>query len=166
LCSDPRWRRFEERWEAVAQARCDVDQPAFDTKHNDTLVGLGLVAVKNKTSGFELLRRPGCDADLLDRLYAACGLPSPVPPGGDIREQLEIAAMYEGYLKQQDRLLEQHRRLESLTIPDGFDYAAMKGLSYETKDKLGRVRPRTVGQASRVPGVRPRDIALLIGHLR
>ncbi len=166
LCSDARWERFEARWDAVAGARAEIERPVFDVKDNDALARVGLSAVKNKTSGFELLRRPGCDAETLDALYRACGLPSPVPPVGDIREQLEIAAMYEGYLKQQDRLLEQHRRLESLTIPDGFDYAAMKGLSYETKDKLNRVRPRTVGQASRVPGVRPSDIALLIGHLR
>lgn len=166
LCSDQRWQRFEERWKAVSEARAEVERPAFDIKHNEVLSRRGLAAVKNKTSGFDLLRRPGCDADQLDRLYSECGLPSAVPPAGDIREQLEIAAMYEGYLKQQDRLLEQHRRLESLTIPVGFDYAEMKGLSYETKDKLGRVRPRTVGQASRVPGVRPSDIALLIGHLR
>jgi tRNA uridine 5-carboxymethylaminomethyl modification enzyme len=53
-----------------------------------------------------------------------------------------------------------------LIIPENMNFHDMKGLSYETVEKLGRIRPATVGQASRVPGVRPSDIALLIGHLR
>ena len=58
------------------------------------------------------------------------------------------------------------KRLDDLAIPDTFVYQGLPGVSYESQEKLERVRPSTVGQASRIPGVRPSDVALLIGHLR
>ncbi len=79
--------------------------------------------------------------------------------------QVELNAKLEGYLQIQQRAATQQRRLDALRIPATFDYPAARGLSYESIEKLGRVRPTTVGQASRVPGVRPSDIALLIGFL-
>jgi tRNA uridine 5-carboxymethylaminomethyl modification enzyme len=56
--------------------------------------------------------------------------------------------------------------LEEMPVPSAFDFAELRGLSYESVEKLARVKPTTIGQASRIPGVRPSDIALLIGHLR
>ena len=83
-----------------------------------------------------------------------------------VRQQLELAAKYDGYLQIQSKVASRAQALEDLRIPDGLDFQGMAGLSFETIEKLGRIRPATVGQASRVPGVRPSDIALLIGHLR
>ena len=82
------------------------------------------------------------------------------------QEQLALAGLYDGYIQRQERLAARQVKLEEMRIPPAFDYMAMGGLSYESKEKLGRLRPVTVGQASRVPGVRPADIALLIGHLK
>jgi tRNA uridine 5-carboxymethylaminomethyl modification enzyme len=77
-----------------------------------------------------------------------------------------LAAVYDGYLQRQADLAAQQSRLDDYPIPTDWDYDTTGGISYETREKLGRIRPATVGQASRVPGVRPTDIALLIGHLR
>src|SRR5690606_30007312 len=86
--------------------------------------------------------------------------------GHQTRQQIEISAVYHGYLKRQDEEIAQSLRLEELAIPDDFNYEGIQSLSFESREKLGRIRPTTVGQASRIPGVRPSDIALLIGYLR
>ena len=80
-------------------------------------------------------------------------------------EQLDIQARYEGYIRRQMAEIRRHRATETLAIPDGFDYWPLEGLTYEAKDKLSRIRPATLGQASRVPGVSPADISVLLVHL-
>ena len=84
----------------------------------------------------------------------------------EVREQLELNATYDGYIEVQLRHIEQNRKLDEMKIPSAFDWDGLKGLSYESREKLGRLKPETIGQASRVSGVRPSDIALLIGHLK
>ncbi len=83
-----------------------------------------------------------------------------------MRDQLEIAAKFEGYIQIQARNAELTRKLDALQLPLSLDYSRITSLSYESVEKLSRIRPTSVGQASRIPGVRPADIALLIGHLR
>ncbi|MES1228090.1 MAG: hypothetical protein ABUL72_05420, partial [Armatimonadota bacterium] len=127
----------------------------------------------DKMSLFQLLQRPHMSLREIDALAGQTGLAwNPFEQGApgsvevQAREQIEIQAVYHGYLKRQEEEVAAAVRLEDVVIPDGFDYAKTKGLSYESVEKLTRVRPTTVGQASRVPGVRPADIALLIGWLR
>ena len=78
---------------------------------------------------------------------------------------IESAIKYEGYLKQQDREVEKLRRAEAKRIPDDMDYASMAGLSREIVEKLTRIRPRSVAQASRIPGITPASITILLLHL-
>ncbi len=87
---------------------------------------------------------------------------SPLPI--ELREELksvETEIKYEGYLSQQQRAIERLKKSEQRSIPDWFDYAAVSGLSREMKEKLGRVKPRTIGQASRIPGVTPAAVSLI-----
>ena len=79
-----------------------------------------------------------------------------------VREQLEIELKYEGYLKRQQAAVDEMRRLENRLLPDGIDYTAISGLRLEAREKLTRLRPRSVGQASRISGVSPADVAVLI----
>jgi tRNA uridine 5-carboxymethylaminomethyl modification enzyme len=83
----------------------------------------------------------------------------------EIWAQVELAAKYAGYLEIQQRQAQQQRKLDDIKLPADIDYAKLKGLSYESIEKLSRIRPATAGQASRIPGVRPTDIALLVGLL-
>ncbi len=87
------------------------------------------------------------------------------PRLAEVIEQLAIQARYEGYIRRQTAEIKRHRATETLPIPDGFEYWPLEGLTYEAKDKLSRLRPATLGQASRVPGVSPADISVLLVHL-
>ena len=82
------------------------------------------------------------------------------------REQIEIDAAYAGYLGRQDADIELFRRDEALALPSGLDYGAMGGLSNEAREKLGAVRPATLGQAARIEGVTPGAITALLAHVR
>ena len=108
----------------------------------------------------DLLKRPELDyAGLLDTL----GMDSaPVA----VAEQVEILAKYAGYIDRQADEIARVRNSENTALPDGFDYAVVKGLSNELRQKLETVRPATIGQASRIPGMTPAAISLLLVYLK
>lgn len=166
IVSDERWRRFESKMEAVSAGIASLESSFVNESHNARLEAMQVGPVKNKTSLFDLMKRPAVNLATAEQIAQSCGLALQIPAQALVREQIELAAIYDGYLKQQSKQVEQSRKLEAIRIPQGFDYAGMTGLSYESREKLGRILPTTVGQASRIPGVRPTDIALLIGHLR
>jgi tRNA uridine 5-carboxymethylaminomethyl modification enzyme len=121
-----------------------------------TLARLGLAGLKNGVSLEELLRRPEIDLEhllFLDAELAA--LPAAV------RSELETTVKYAGYIRRQQEQVEQLQRMEQLGIPAGFDYTTVASLSAEVREKLLKVRPRTLGQASRIPGVTPAAVAIL-----
>ena len=80
----------------------------------------------------------------------------------EIIEQAEIQIKYKGYIEREKLLAEKLHRLENIAIPDGFDYMEMNALTIEARQKLTKIRPRTIGQASRIPGVSPADINVLL----
>jgi len=166
LVDDERWERFLEKKRLVEAKRQFLESLAFSVKDNPRLESKGFAKVRTKTTGFDLLKRPGMK-------FEEIALLAGVASGGDgsrlyreAKEQIEIQAKYDGFLKRQEGQIEQLRRLESMAIPRHFDYSRVRGLSFETLEKCTRIRPETVAQASRIPGIRPTDIAILIGHLR
>jgi tRNA uridine 5-carboxymethylaminomethyl modification enzyme len=119
------------------------------------------VAVSRENNALDLLRRPELD-------YARLMTVPSLGPGVEdakVAEQVEIEAKYSGYLDRQREEIVRQQRNEGTTIPDGFDYAAVSGLSAEVRQKLERVRPQTVGQAQRIPGMTPAAVSLLLVHL-
>jgi len=110
----------------------------------------------------ELLRRPGTDFDDLRGLE--CSLDAMDVPE-EVAEQVQIELKYEGYIKRQLQEVEKVRRLEGWRIPEDFDYGSLKTIRTESRQKLSAVRPATLGQASRVSGVTPADISVLMVHL-
>ena len=109
----------------------------------------------------QLLRRPGTSyADLREMDPQGESVPA------QVRRQVEIQIKYQGYLEQEMHRIAQHHQLEKKIIPEDFDYGSIVGLSQESKEKLARLRPRSVGQASRIPGVTPADISLLLVWLK
>lgn len=171
LADPERIDRLERKLGLVARGRDLLDSAFVTPAHSVELDSAGVKPVADKTSLFQLLQRPGVTTDQVDGVLAGLGraaLPNGEPGtiGYQAREQIEIQAVYHGYLKRQEEEVSIAHRLEDLAIPDGFDYRHTKGLSYESVEKLSRVRPTTVGQASRIPGIRPADIALLIGWIR
>lgn len=166
MVSDERWAKFNRKMDQVGTGIRALENVFVNESHAGHLAENGLSPVKNKTSLFDLMKRPALNLERAEEVAEACGLSLEMPSEPLVREQIELAAIYDGYLKQQTRVVEQSKKLESIRIPAGFEYPSLTGLSYESREKLGRIQPLTVGQASRIPGVRPTDIALLIGHLR
>ena len=80
----------------------------------------------------------------------------------DVEEQVEILTKYDGYLKRQQMQVEQAGKLDKFKIPDDIDYSKIEHISSETKDKLAKIRPKTLAQASRIGGVKPADISILM----
>ena len=83
-----------------------------------------------------------------------------------VREQIEIQAKYSGYIDRQREEIERARNNEALRLPRGIDFAKVKGLSSEVREKLVRHKPETIGQAGRIPGVTPAAVSLLLVHLK
>jgi tRNA uridine 5-carboxymethylaminomethyl modification enzyme len=161
LCDDVRWERFERKQAAIVQGRARLESTYVFPADNARLVLAGSAPINSKVSVFELIRRP--ELGLAGALRIQ---PVEISNDRDVRQQIELQAVYDGYIQKQRELVGQTSRLDSMPIPVDWDYHGINGLSYETREKLSRVRPQTIGQASRVPGVRPTDIALLVGHIR
>jgi tRNA uridine 5-carboxymethylaminomethyl modification enzyme len=94
-----------------------------------------------------------CDPDLRDATPEAA-------------EQAELSIKYDGYIRRQEEEARKLRKYEGMSFPEGFPFGTVPGLSAEVRDKLVRVRPASVGQAQRIPGVTPAAVALLLVHLR
>ncbi|MDW8320391.1 MAG: tRNA uridine-5-carboxymethylaminomethyl(34) synthesis enzyme MnmG [Armatimonadota bacterium] len=161
LVDDRRWNRFLAKREAIEHETRRLQETVLAGKHNPLLQAHGLEPIDAPTSLYELLRRPNVSYQTLVQL-----VPTDVAVSHEVAEQIELAAKYEGFLRRQQQQVAEHQRLEGLLIPEDTDYNAIRGLSHEGREKLSRVRPRSVGQASRIPGVRPSDIAALLIHLK
>jgi tRNA uridine 5-carboxymethylaminomethyl modification enzyme len=123
--------------------------------------GMALRQDGQRRSAFELLSYPDIGIGDLARIWPQLGA-----LGGKVTEQLEIDAKYAVYLSRQDADVESYRRDESLVLPEDVDYAAIRGLSNEVRQKLETHRPRTIGQAGRIDGITPAALTLLAAHTR
>lgn len=120
----------------------------------------GSTLLKSGITLAELVKRPELDYEKL----AVLDTERPKLPA-DVREQVNIEIKYEGYIKRQMQQVEQFKKLEGKVLPEKFDYAQVKSLRREAVQKLNQVQPATVGQASRISGVSPADISVLLVHL-
>ena len=147
LVDDRRWARFE------AAARCDRPAARSWLEH----------ARCRATSLFQVLRRPERPGTTL--LALDPGLDEP-GFADDVIEQVTIEAKYDGYIGRQIEQVERFRRLEDKRIPADLDYRAIPQLRAEAREKFERVRPLSLGQAGRISGISPSDIATLLIHLK
>ena len=159
LVDDTRWAHFCARQEQKQVERQRLEQTVLPPTEelNALLVSRETTPVTTGVRLIDLMRRPQLD-------YAALEPVDVTRPALDplVQEQLEVEIRYEGYLRRQQAAIEEMRRLESRLLPEDMDYAAVVGLRLEAVEKLSRVRPRSLGQASRISGVSPADIAVLI----
>ena len=124
------------------------------------LAGKGTTDVPDGCPLVSLLRRPGIGyEDLAPFDPERPGLPP------EVGEQVELAVKYEGYIRRQEKQIAEMERLENRLLPEDIDYSAIQGLRLEAREKLARLRPRSLGQAGRVSGVSPADIAVLMVYL-
>jgi tRNA uridine 5-carboxymethylaminomethyl modification enzyme len=161
LVEDDRWSAFEARRDRIARELERLQRTTLSPSDatNDQLTSIGTTPLRKPTTLLELLRRPEVG---YARLRAAFG-------GDDhdiVADRVEIRVKYAGYISRESEEAERLRALEALPLPPDFEFQHLAGLSREVKEKLERVQPRSIGQASRIPGVTPAAVSILIVHLK
>ncbi len=159
LVSDTRWARFTARQTAKQAELKRLESTVLSPTDmlNDILVAAGTTPVTTGVRLIDLLKRPQLTYDLLEPVDAARPALEPLT-----REQVETELKYEGYIRRELAAIREMRRLEGRLLPEDLDYTAIRGLRMEAQEKLNLIRPRSVGQASRISGVSPSDISVLI----
>ena len=162
LVSDGRLRAVREKYAAVAaeQERLESCRIPPSEALNALLVSRGTAAVSGGSSLADLIRRPQLSYEDL----APFDPERPALPRA-VRQQAEIRLKYEGYIKRQLKQVAEFTRMEERLLPAGLDYDAVQGLRLEAREKLKKIRPASFGQASRISGVSPADISVLMIHL-
>jgi len=159
LVSDDQWQGFMDRRDRLRSLRDRLAGDRVDTDHS--FFTNRRLTFKDRPGFINLLRRP--EIRLGDLIHEG------VFQGEALREEdivsIETDIKYEGYLRQQDREVEKLRKAESKRLPEDLDYSGMPGLSREMVEKLNRVRPQSIAQASRIPGVTPAAVSILLFHI-
>ncbi|MEJ5328901.1 MAG: tRNA uridine-5-carboxymethylaminomethyl(34) synthesis enzyme MnmG [Desulfobaccales bacterium] len=151
----------KERLQAEEEARLRGRRVFPTPEVNEVLKVLGTTPVSEPTPALKLLRRPEIN---IATLYRLLGEEPPVPE--EVAEQVEIACKYDGYLKRQAETAAKLAAWEAKEIPASLDYDRIPGLSNEVRQKLKEVRPRTLGQASRISGITPAALSLLMVYIK
>ena len=159
LVDDNTYHRFHKK---VADIQAELKR-LQETRLKPTTTTLNNLAsiretgeLKRPTSLAELLRRPELRYEQISQI-----VPPPEILAPAVAEQVEIQIKYDGYIQRQQRQIQQFKKLENFRIPDTFDYTDVHGLKTEAREKLAKIRPASIGQASRLPGVSPADISIL-----
>ena len=160
LVSDEQFKVFTEKQQNIEKemARLSEHKISATEKVNEILAKYG-EHMERGMKASELLKRPNITYKILqeiDEETASFNLPR------DVYEQAEVLIKYDGYLKRQEFQVEQAGKLDKYKIPDDIDYDKIDHISSETKDKLNKIRPKTLAQASRIGGVKPADISILM----
>jgi tRNA uridine 5-carboxymethylaminomethyl modification enzyme len=145
LVDDDRWRAFSRKRDAIETETQRLDGMFVSTSSRE------------KVSALAFLRRP-------DATHGDVAGGVQVPP--EVAQQIEIQAKYEGYIARQRLEVARRDEWETLSLPSDVDYRQVRGLSAEAQQKLNQHKPETIGQASRIPGMTPAAISLLLVHLK
>lgn len=170
LIGEERYARFIGKWRKIEAEveRLENTFVAPSEEVNGYLESRGSTAVRSGSSLSELLRRPEISYKslaVIDRERPDYLAHIPESKYDAIAEQVEISIKYEGYVKRQLIQVEQFRKLEKRRLPEALDYNDVHGISLEARQKLNKIRPDSVGQASRISGVSPADISVLLVYL-
>ena len=164
LITESRWRAFSEKREAIAREteRMKNTWLQADSLDDETAHKVLGNSLKKEANLLELLRRPEVTyAALLDLPETGDAVTDPA-----VAEQIEIHVKYQGYIDRQQVEIEKQKRNEATALPDSLDFTQVKGLSNEAVQKLTDHKPTTIGQASRISGITPATISLLLVHLK
>lgn len=159
LISDDRWERFlvkqNQKNEEMKRLKNTVIAPSEEV--NDIIVSRETLPIKTGVRLIELLKRPQLNYECLKKIDIK-------RPDYDesVFKEVEIEVKYEGYIKKQEALIAEMRRLEAKALPLDIDYKEIKGLRLEAVEKLNLIKPQNIGQASRVSGVSPADVSVLL----
>jgi tRNA uridine 5-carboxymethylaminomethyl modification enzyme len=164
LVDDERWEAFSRKRDAIDAERERLRATWVNPRLIDTALAEGVLgkALGHEHTLFDLLRRPEVSYEGLMTLPGA----GPGTADPEVAAQLAIQAKYEGYIARQHDEVARHEAYEALALPLDLDYRTVRGLSIEVQQKLNAYRPQTIGQASRLQGLTPAAISLLLVHLK
>jgi tRNA uridine 5-carboxymethylaminomethyl modification enzyme len=162
LISEERYQRFLKKKQLVEAELERLKETKFrpDEQVQAMLASVGSAPITNAVDGLTLLRRPEVTYAHLEALS-----PSPYELTDDMKEQVEIQTKYTGYIEKQLQQVERLAKMEKKRIPEDIDYYSIHGLATEARQKLDKIRPISIGQASRISGVTPSDLSILLVHL-
>ena len=165
LVGEAQWRMFNEKREAIEREIQRLKTTWYTPQKlaEDEQIRVFGQKLSREANLHDLLRRPNLDYAALMTLEGA--MPSE-NLSAEVIEQVEIQVKYQGYIDRQNEEIDSRRDIETLKLPDYIDYSKVKGLSAEVQQKLNQHKPETVGQASRISGVTPAAVALLMVHLK
>ena len=161
-----------QRFDSIKEKNSNIQKLTNDLKHkkllpndiNNKLSTLKSTPIKEKTSIYQLLKRPELNINKISEI----DLPFKKylnKYNQEVVEQAEINAIYENYIEKERKLVEKVEHLENYKIRDDFDYSKIKALSAEAMEKLSSIKPQTIGQATRISGVSPADISVIMVYL-
>ncbi|MDD4599740.1 tRNA uridine 5-carboxymethylaminomethyl modification enzyme MnmG [bioreactor metagenome] len=161
LVSDERYVSFTHKKQAIEQTLALLKSSSVSptAEVQEKILAMGSTELRTGTTLYDLLRRTELSYESLQAKFDL-----PVIPAA-VREQVEIAIKYEGYIKKQIEQVERASKLEQKQIPDDIDYHDIPSLTLESKEKLSKLRPLSVGQAGRISGVSPADVSILLIYL-
>lgn len=166
LAKEERVNRMEEKMKKSEAFVHFFKKTSFNTKEiNPILEGLDSSLVRQSDKLFKVFSRPKVTMDHMLQLDAVAQFVKENELDTEVLEQAEIQVKYSGYIEKEKTNADKLQRLENVRIPDNFDYSKLKSLSYEAREKLENIRPVTISQASRISGVSPADISVLLVFL-
>lgn len=162
LISDERFARFEHKKQQVELEieRLRTTKVRPEPEIQQILTDAGTVTLNNAVDLLSLMRRPEITYSHIERMSS-----SPLALTEDMKEQVEIQIKYQGYIEKQLAHVERLTKMEKKRIPDDIDYRAIHGIANEAKQRLSDIRPISIGQATRISGVTPADISILLVYL-
>jgi tRNA uridine 5-carboxymethylaminomethyl modification enzyme len=160
--SEERYAKYEEKNHLVEQEKKRLNKlvikPSEDV--NDFLEEIGAGPLKEAVKAYDLLKRPEISYEKIESIL----LPDSDLPE-EVKEQVGIQIKYEGYIKKAKDQVDRMLKMEDKKIPEDIDYDAISGIATEAKEKLKKIRPLSVGQASRISGVNPADVSILLVYI-
>ena len=166
LASEERLRRMEEKLKASEAFVSFLKTTSYSPNEiNPVLEQVNSTVVKQPDKMFKVFSRPNVTMQHMRQLTPVEQYISNNDIDSEVMEQTEIAVKYSGYIKKEKQIADKLQRLENIKIPDSFDYSKLKSLSFEAREKLKKIQPSTLSQASRISGVSPADVSVLLVYL-
>ncbi|MBD3275573.1 MAG: tRNA uridine-5-carboxymethylaminomethyl(34) synthesis enzyme MnmG, partial [Candidatus Marinimicrobia bacterium] len=168
LIPDEVYANSQQRKQAIDKGIENLSSISVEPADVNTLLkDAGTKEIDQKQPAINLLKRPEVTLQNFPVLRRIITQNMDIPGNIDeVINQIEIEVKYEGYIKRQMEQIEQFKRNEEKVIPEGFDYSTISGLATEAREKLQKIKPHSLGQASRISGVSPADISILSVHLK
>ncbi|UFT99421.1 tRNA uridine-5-carboxymethylaminomethyl(34) synthesis enzyme MnmG [Radiobacillus kanasensis] len=162
MISEGRYERFQEKKRLIEEEKKRLQKETIKPEEKVLAImeEAGAALLKEPTKAYELLRRPEIKYEMIERITA-----SEIDLPMEIKEQVEIQVKYQGYIEKSNQQVERMKKMEDKKIPEDIDYDAIGGIATEAREKLKKVRPLSVGQASRISGVNPADVSILLVYI-